>query len=87
MFSQIFILFALVAAIFLVGVSVGQLLLRLKLEKLEALNLQRDEERLEALTRAMDSRAIVVEQRGENFERTIRNEINEIISGIENPRA
>jgi hypothetical protein len=87
MFSQIFILFALVSAVFLVGVSVGQLLLRMKLEKLEALNLQRDEERLEALTRAIDSRAIVVEHRGENFERTIRNEINEIISGIENPRA
>jgi hypothetical protein len=83
MFSQIFVLFVLVAAVFLLGASVGQLLLRIRLEKLESLNLQLDEKRLNMLTEAIDSRSIIVEHRGVRFEREVRNEINEMISEIE----
>ena len=85
MFSQTFILFALIAGVFLLGASVGQLLLRIRLEKLETLNLQLDEKRLSMLTQAIDSRAIIVEHRGARFEREVRDEINEMISEIENP--
>jgi hypothetical protein len=84
MFSQTFILFVLVAAVFLLGASVGQLLLRIRLEKLESLNLQLDEKRLSVLTRAMDARSIIVEHRGARFEHDIRNQINDMISEIEN---
>jgi hypothetical protein len=85
MFSQTFILIALIAGVFLMGASVGQLLLRIRLEKLEALNLQLDEKRLNLLTQAIDSRAIIVEHRGARFEREVRDEINDMISEIENP--
>jgi Na+/H+ antiporter NhaC len=83
MFSQIFVLFVLVTAVFLLGASVGQLLLRIRLAKLEALNLQLDEERLSTLSRAIDSGSIVVEHHGVRFEREVRDEINEMISEIE----
>ena len=83
MFSQIFVLSILVAAIFLLGASVGQLLLRIRLEKLESLNLQMDEKRLTLLTQAIDSKAIIVEHRGVRFEREVRDQINEMISEIE----
>ena len=83
MFSQIFVLSILVCAIFLLGASMGQLFLRIRLEKLESLNLQLDEKRLSVLTKAMDSNAIIVEHRGVRFEREVRDQINEIISEIE----
>ena len=83
MFSQIFVLTIVIAAIFLLGASVGQLLLRIRLEKLEALNLRLDEERLSMLTQAIDSRSIIVEHRGVRFEREVRDQINEMINEIE----
>jgi hypothetical protein len=84
MFSQAFILFALIAAVFLLGASVGQLLLRIRLEKLERVNLQLDQKRLATLSKALNGRAIVVERRGARYERDVRNEIESMISDIEN---
>jgi hypothetical protein len=83
MLSQIFVLFVLVAAVFLLGASVGQLLLRIRLEKLESFNLRLEEQRLNRLSQALDSGAIVVEHRGMRFEREVRDEINDMISEIE----
>ena len=83
MFSQIFVVFVLITAVFLLGASMGQLLLRIRLEKLESLNLQLDEKRLSVLTKAIDSNAIIVEHRGVRFEREVRDQINEMISEIE----
>ena len=83
MFSQIFVLFVLVTTVFLLGASVGQLLLRIRLEKLESLNLQLDEKRLSVLSQAIDAGSIVVEHRGVRFERDVRDEINDMISEIE----
>ena len=83
MFSQIFVVFVLVAAVFLLGASIGQLVLRIRLEKLEAINLQKDEERLNMLTQALDSRSIIIEHRGVRFEREVRDQINDMINEIE----
>ena len=83
MFSQIFVLFVLVTTVFLLGASVGQLLLRIRLEKLESLNLQLDEKRLSVLSQAIDSGSIIVEHHGVRFERDVRAEINDMISEIE----
>ena len=83
MFSQIFVLSVLIAAVFLLGASVGQLLLRIRLEKLERINLELDEKRLAMLTEAIDSRSIIVEHRGVRFEREVRDQINEMINEIE----
>jgi hypothetical protein len=83
MFSQIFVLSVLIAAVFLLGASVGQLLLRIRLEKLERINLELDEKRLAMLTEAIDSRSIIVEHRGVRFEREVRDQINDMINEIE----
>jgi hypothetical protein len=83
MLSQIFVLSVLVAAVFLLGASVGQLLLRIRLEKLENLNLQLEERRLNRLSQALDSGSIIVERGGLRFERDVRDEINDMISEIE----
>jgi hypothetical protein len=84
MFSQAFILFTLIAAVFLLGASVGQLILRIRLEKLERVNLQLDQKRLATLSKALNGRAIVVERRGVRYERDVRDEIDSMISDIEN---
>jgi|GEM_PF-1447543 len=89
MLSQIFIVLVLTIAVFLLGASVGQLLLRIRLEKLAHRNMQLDEERLSIL-QALGSKAIIVERVGEagilrheRFENDVRNEINEIIDGLD----
>jgi uncharacterized membrane protein YciS (DUF1049 family) len=83
MLSQIFVLSVLIAAVFLLGASIGQLLLRIRLEKLENLNLRLEERRLNRLSEALDSGAIIVEHGGMRFEREVRDEINDMISEIE----
>lgn len=84
MFSQAFILFALIAAVFLLGASVGQLILRLRLERQERANLELDRKRIAALSEALDGRALVIERRGARFEREVREEIDAMIREIEN---
>jgi len=84
MFSQAFILFTLIGAVFLLGASVGQLLLRIRLEKMESVNLRLDQKRLATLSKALGGRAIVVERRGARYERDVRDEIDAMISEIEN---
>ncbi len=83
MFSQIFVLSVIIGSVFLLGASVGQLLLRIRLEKLERVNLQLDEKRLAKLTEAIDSGTIIVEHRGVRFEREVRDQIDEMINEIE----
>ena len=84
MFSQAFILFALIAAVFLLGASLGQLVLRLRLERQERLNIELDRKRLEAFSEALEGRAIVIDRRGARFERDVRDEIDAMIREIEN---
>ena len=76
---------AVLAAVFLAGASLGQLLLRLRLAKLERSNMELENRRLSALKKAIHSRAIIIEHRGPSqFEREVRDEIDEILGDIEN---
>jgi hypothetical protein len=82
--ESVFIL-AVLAAVFLAGASLGQLLLRLRLARLERSNLEIENKRLSALKKAIHSRAIIIEHRGPSqFERDVRDEIEEILGDIEN---
>ena len=82
--ESMFIL-AVLAAVFLAGASLGQLLLRLRLAKVERTNMELENKRLSALKKAIHSRAIIIEHRGPNqFEREVRDEIDEILGDIEN---
>jgi hypothetical protein len=82
--ESVFIL-AVLAAVFLAGASLGQLLLRLRLARLERSNLEIENQRLSALKKAIHSRAIIIEHRGPSqFERDVRDEIEEILGDIEN---
>ncbi len=82
MTQQALILFVLIAAVFLAGASVGQLLLRIRLARLERINMRLDQRRLNALARAWQSRAALGEQ-DVAFEIEVRDEIETILTEIE----
>ena len=82
--ESLFIL-AILTAVFLAGASLGQLLLRLRLAKAERANMEIEQKSLSALKKAINSRAIIIEHRGPSqFEREVRDEIDEILGDIEN---
>ena len=82
--ESVFILLVL-AAVFLAGASVGQLLLRLRLARWEKANFEIEQQKLSSLKKAIHSRAIIIEHRAPNqFEREVRDEIDEILGEIEN---
>lgn len=85
MTQQTFITFILIAAVFLAGASIGQLLLRVRLARLERINRKLDQKRLDALARALTSRAGRLSQVGDDqgFERLVRHEIDLILTEIE----
>jgi Mg2+ and Co2+ transporter CorA len=73
------------AAVFLAGASLGQLLLRLRLAKLERANMELENKKLSSLKRVLHSRAIIIEHRGtRQYDREVRDEIDEILGDIEN---
>ena len=82
--ESVFILLVL-AAVFLAGATVGQLLLRLRLARWEKANMEIEQKKLSALKKAIHSRAIIIEHHLPNqFEREVRDEIDEILGKIEN---
>jgi hypothetical protein len=85
MTQQTFITFILIAAVFLAGASIGQLLLRVRLSRLERINRKLDQKRLDAFARALSSRAIHLTHAGEDkgFEKRVRHEIDSILTEIE----
>ncbi|HEX2612118.1 MAG TPA: hypothetical protein VHO02_00800 [Fibrobacteria bacterium] len=85
MTQQNFIAFILVAAVFLAGASIGQLLLRVRLARLERINRKLDRKRLDAFARALHSRAALLPRAGDDkgFERRVRHEIDSILTEIE----
>jgi hypothetical protein len=85
MTQQTFIAFVLIAAVFLAGASIGQLLLRVRLSRLERINRRLDQKRLDAFARALNSRAAHLSQAGDDkgFERLVRHEIDSILTEIE----
>jgi hypothetical protein len=83
MTQQTFLIFALIAAVFLAGASMGQLLLRIRLARLERINMRLDKRRLNALAKAWQSRAAARAEGDGLYEREVRDEIETILTEIE----
>jgi hypothetical protein len=83
MTQQTLLVFILVAAVFLAGASVGQLLLRVRLARLERINMRLDQRRLNALAKAWQSRAATMPAQDIVFETEVREEIETILTEIE----
>ncbi len=86
MISETILILTILAAVFITGASLGQLLLRIRLAKLERMNLELEQKRIVDLKRAINQRAIIIERRRPvtRFEEEVRDEIDEILGDIEN---
>lgn len=86
MISETILVLTILAAVFITGASLGQLLLRIRLAKLERMNLELEQKRIHDLKRAINQRAIIIERRRpvNRFEEEVRDEIDEILGDIEN---
>ena len=85
MISETILILTILAAVFITGASLGQLLLRLRLAKLEQMNLEMEQKRILDLKKAINSRAIIIERRRPSkFEQEVQDEIDEILGDIEN---
>ena len=84
MISESILILTILAAVFITGASLGQLLLRIRLAKLERMNMEIEQKRLSDLKKAIHSRAVIIEQGSPTrFEREVRNEIDDILGDIE----
>jgi hypothetical protein len=85
MISETILILTILAAVFITGASLGQLLLRIRLSKLERMNLEMEQKRIVDLKKAINSRAIIIERRRPTkFEQEVQDEIDEILGDIEN---
>jgi hypothetical protein len=85
MISETILILTILAAVFITGASLGQLLLRIRLAKLERSNLEMEQKRIVDLKKAINSRAIIIERRRPSkFEQEVQDEIDEILGDIEN---
>jgi hypothetical protein len=85
MISETILILTILAAVFITGASLGQLLLRIRLAKLERMNLDMEQKRIVDLKKAINSRAIIIERRRPTkFEQEVQDEIDEILGDIEN---
>lgn len=84
MTQQTFLAFVLIAAVFLAGASIGQLLLRVRLARMERINRRLEQRRFDAFTRALHSRAAAASREsGPGFEHRVRHEIEAILMELE----
>jgi hypothetical protein len=85
MISESILILTILAAVFITGASLGQLLLRMRLAKMERMNLEMEQKRIVDLKKAINSRAIIIERRRPTkFEQEVQDEIDEILGDIEN---
>lgn len=85
MISETILILTILAAVFITGASLGQLLLRIRLARLERMNLEMEQKRIMDLKKAINSRAIIIERRRPTkFEQEVQDEIDEILGDIEN---
>jgi hypothetical protein len=85
MISETILILTILAAVFITGASLGQLLLRIRLARLERMNLEMEQKRIVDLKKAINSRAIIIERRRPTkFEQEVQDEIDEILGDIEN---
>jgi hypothetical protein len=85
MISETLLILTILAAVFITGASVGQLMLRLRLARMERTNLEMEQKRVVDLKKAINARAIIIERRQPTrFEQDVQEEIDEILGDIEN---
>ena len=85
MISETILIITILAAVFITGASLGQLLLRIRLARLERMNLEMEQKRILDLKKAISNRAIIIERRRPSkFEQEVQDEIDEILGDIEN---
>lgn len=85
MISETILILTILAAVFITGASLGQLMLRIRLAKMERMNLEIEQKRIVDLKKAINSRAIIIERRRPTkFEQEVQDEIDEILGDIEN---
>ncbi len=85
MISETLLILTILAAVFITGASVGQLMLRLRLARMERTNLELEQKRVVDLKKAINARAIIIERRQPTrFELDVQEEIDEILGDIEN---
>jgi hypothetical protein len=85
MISETILILTILAAVFITGASLGQLILRLRLAKMERMNLELEQKRIVDLKKAINARAILIERRRPTrFEQEVQDEIDEILGDIEN---
>lgn len=85
MISETILILTILAAVLITGASLGQLLLRIRLAKMERMNLEMEQKRIVDLKKAINSRAIIIERRRPSkFEQEVQDEIDEILGDIEN---
>lgn len=76
--------FVLLAAVFLAGATLGQMLLRVRLARLERINMLVDQRRLRTLARAWESRSRALGTGNETrYEHEVRTEIDTILAELE----
>ncbi len=83
MTHQSLLVFTLLAAVFLAGASIGQLLLRVRLARLERINLRLDQRRLNTLAKAWRARMPAPADADATFHANVREEIDSILSELE----
>ncbi len=84
MISETLLILTILAAVFITGASFGQMLLRLRLAKLEKSNLELEQKRIVDLKKAIHSRAVILERRKPTaYEQEVQDEIDEILGEIE----
>lgn len=84
MISESILILTILAAVFITGASLGQLLLRIRLAKMERMNLEIERKRLSELKKAIHSRSVIIDHRSPTrFERAVKDEIDDLLGDIE----
>lgn len=84
MTQQTLLVFVMLSAVFLAGVSVGRLMLRVRLARLERINMRLDQRRLNTLAKAWQSRAAAAVSEAEaHYASNVRDEIDSILTELE----
>ena len=85
MISETVLILTIVSAVFITGVSFGQILLRIRLVRMEKQNLELEHKRLIELKRVIQIRTPETEADSGRFNQEVRNEIENLLGDIENP--
>ncbi len=83
--SETLFILLIIGTVFLSGAAVGQLVLRVKLARLEKTNLELEQRRVAELKKVIQARSIVMEKRPPTrFEQSVRDEIDDMLGESDN---